>query len=368
MALFIGLMSGTSLDAIDVVLVDFIHDMPPQLIAAHTYPWPTALRQQLLQLSQHPLDKYTLYEIAQLETQTGQLFADAILALLEQQQIHHQDIVAIGSPGQTLLHVPDGNPPHTWQLGDPNVIAQLTSITTIADFRRSDMAVGGQGAPLAPGFHNAFLRSSEEQRVVVNIGGIANITVLYQQIDEPVIGFDTGPGNALLDAWSMQQRHIAMDENGKWASSGTVQADLLARLLTDSYFQKPFPKSTGRDYFNLTWLNNYLGDVTQISAENIQATLAQLTITTIAQAILPHQPKRVLICGGGVHNSVLMQGLARALPDSIIESTIQQGLHPDWIEAMCFAWLAKQRLEKKVGNLPSVTGARKAVILGGIYE
>ncbi len=364
MTLFIGLMSGTSVDAIDVVLVDFV-DEKSQLIATYTHLWPVMIREQLLKLSQHPDEKYSLYELAQLETQIGEIFAEAVLALLAQQHISNKEISAIGSPGQTLLHAPQAF--YTWQLGDPNIIAERTGIITVSDFRRRDMAAGGQGAPLAPSFHRAFLHSVTERRVVLNIGGIANISVLPADPNSPVIGFDTGPGNALLDAWSMQQRGLSMDSEGEWAASGMVQTDLLTALLTDPYFRQLPPKSTGRDYFNLNWLMRYLLDKQSLLVEDVQATLCQLTISTVTQAILPYRPDRLLVCGGGVYNLVLMNGLRQTLPECIVESTLQQGIHPDWVEAMCFAWLAKQRLAVEVGNLPSVTGAKCAVVLGGIY-
>ncbi len=365
MKLFVGLMSGTSIDAIDAVLVEFT-TTNLQLKAVHSHPWPSSLRDPLLMLSQHQQGQSTLDEIAYLDIKTGELFAQATLTLLEKTSVAPDQINAIGSPGQTLYHHPNGNIPYTWQLGDPNVIAQLTGITTVADFRRRDVAAGGQGAPLTPAFHNALLRSSQEDRVVVNIGGIANITVLPANPNSPVIGFDTGPGNALLDAHIYQQQQLSLDKQGNWAATGQVQAALLETLLSDSYFSRLAPKTTGRDYFNLDWLTRYTASYSYRS-KDVQATLAQLTIISIAQAVLPYHPQRLLVCGGGVHNSLLMNGLAQQLPYCQVESTSTLGIDPDWVEAVTFAWLAKQRLEQQPSNLPSVTGARQAVILGSIF-
>jgi anhydro-N-acetylmuramic acid kinase len=365
MNLFIGLMSGTSVDSIDAVLVDFI-GTGTQLKAVHTHPWPASLRETLLTLSQETREQSTLHDIACLDIQTGELFAEAALALLEKSATLPNQIRAIGSPGQTLYHHPVGTPPYTWQIGDPNVIAQRTGITTVADFRRRDMAAGGQGAPLAPALHNALLRSSHEDRLVLNLGGIANITLLPADPNSPVIGFDTGPANALLDAHIYQHRRLPLDEQGAWAATGQIQPALLNSLLSDPYFARPAPKTTGRDYFNLNWLTRYTTSVAY-RPEDIQATLAQLTVTSVAQAIFPYNPQRLLVCGGGVHNPLLMKGLSQQLPGCVVESTSTQGIDPDWVEAVTFAWLAKQRLEQQPGNLPSVTGARQAVVLGSIY-
>jgi len=366
MCLFIGLMSGTSVDAIDAVLVEFT-TAGVQVHAVHSHPWLPELRDDLLTLSQQTRENSTLHDIATLDVQMGKIFAEASLALLEKSQVPQEKICAIGSPGQTLYHHPDGDPPYTLQLGDPNLIAQMTGIPTIADFRRRDMAAGGQGAPLAPAFHNALMRSPDEDRVILNIGGIANITVLRADETQPVIGLDTGPGNALLDAYSYQQQRSRMDKNGEWAATGKVNSSLLNAMLTDPYFAKPAPKSTGRDYFNLDWLNYHTLGLSLFHPEDVQATLCSLTITSIAQAILPYKPQRLLVCGGGVHNPLLMDGLAKQLPNSVVESTAAIGIKPNLVEAMSFAWLAQRRWNMETGNLPSVTGARKAVILGSVY-
>ena len=364
MRLFIGLMSGTSLDAIDAVLVEFTATAM-QVHATYSHPWPVTLRETLLTFSQNTKEPSTLHEIATLDKMAGELFAEAVFGLLENSQISAKQITAIGSPGQTLYHHPTGPHPCTWQIGDPNIIAQKTGIVTVADFRRRDMAAGGQGAPLAPAFHNALMRSSQENRIILNIGGIANITILPADENQAVIGFDTGPGNALLDAHAYQQQHLSIDECGAFAASGQVQQSLLNALLADPYFAHPAPKTTGRDYFNLDWLSYHTLGLS-FYPEDIQATLSQLTVTSVAQAVLPYKPQRLLVCGGGVHNPLLMEGLTKQLACAV-ESTTVIGVDPDWVEAVCFAWLAQRRLDKQPGNLPSVTGANQAVVLGSIY-
>ena len=364
-SLFIGLMSGTSIDAIDAVLVEF-KNTEIKVHAVHSHPWPAELQESLLNLSQNTREPSTLHDIAYLDIRAGEIFAEASLALLTKASISPEQVIAIGSPGQTLYHRPDDTPPYTWQLGDPNVIVEKTGISTVADFRRRDVAAGGQGAPLAAAFHNAWMRSSEENRIVLNIGGIANITVLAADSDKDVIGYYTGPGNALLDAYANQQLHQKMDENGAWAATGKIETSLLKAFLDDPYFAKPAPKSTGRDYFNLDWLSYHTLGL-PIKPENIQATLCQLTIDSIIQAILPYETQRLLVCGGGIYNPLLMNGLAKQLPNITVETTATVGVHPDWVQAICFAWLAQQRIEAKPSNLPSVTGARQEASLGSIY-
>ncbi|EIJ43884.1 molecular chaperone [Beggiatoa alba B18LD] len=362
--LFIGIISGTSVDAIDVALVDF-STTQPNLQAVHSHSWDSQLRQQILQVSQISQANTPLAEIIQLDVAIAQTFSHAVLTLLNTQQIARHRITAIGSHGQTIYHQLHCNPPYTCQLGDPNIIAEQTKIPVVADFRRRDIAAGGQGAPLVPAFHQAIFQHPTECRIVVNIGGIANITVLPANHNMPVIGFDTGAGNALLDAWSYQQRGIAVDTQGTWGRQGKVLPDLLQTLLSDAYLAKAPPKSTGRDYFNLAWLATYLQEKRQ-NPTDIQATLTQFTAISIAQAASHYQPDRLLVCGGGVHNQYLME-LLQAQMTCPVESTEQHGIAPDWVEAMCFAWLAKQRLMLATGNLPSVTGARSACILGGVY-
>jgi anhydro-N-acetylmuramic acid kinase len=360
--MFIGLMSGTSVDAIDAVLVDFTAS--PRLLATYSQPWSAELRTELLRLGQQTQADTTLHELAQLDIRVGEAFAAACLNLLQHAKIEPSQIQAIGSPGQTIFHAPNATPAYTWQLGNPNVIAEITGIPTVADFRRRDMAAGGQGAPLASAFHHAYLYDSQENRIVVNIGGIANITVIPADESRPILGFDTGSGNALLDVWSQLHLGKSLDESGNWASSGQVLEPLLQLWLQDAYFHKLPPKTTGRDYFNLQWLQQFPLDNYQ--AVDVQATLSALTAMTIAQAAIPYAPQRLLICGGGVHNRFLMNQLQNALPCPV-ESTATYGIDPDWMEAMCFAWMAQRRLAHQPNHLPAVTGAHHLRVLGGIF-
>ena len=336
------------------------------LIRGRTYPYPEALRAQVLRLSQHDAPPLSLDAIGALDTQVGQAFADAANALIEESCVDRNRIRAIGSHGQTLRHRPSGEFPFSLQLGDANVIAERTSITTVADFRRRDIAAGGQGAPLLPIFHAAMLRDADEARVVLNLGGIGNLTLL--PVDGAVTGFDTGPGNGLMDAWCERHLGTAFDAGGAFAARGRVDENLLARLLTDAYFTLPAPKSTGRDQFHLGWLDAQLQDAT-CAPEDVQATLCELTAASVANALRTVQPEtaRMLVCGGGVHNSVLLARLAARLPDIAIESTAAHGLDPDFVEAMAFAWLARETIAGRPGNLPEVTGARGSRVLGAIH-
>jgi len=279
-------------------------------------------------------------------------------------------IIAIGSHGQTIRHRPPGSPEGTFtlQIGDPNLIAELTGINTVADFRRRDMAAGGQGAPLVPAFHRAIFHSPNKNRVIVNIGGMANITWLPAQ--GPVIGFDTGPGNVLMDTWIAEHLGKSYDQDGAWATSGQVCTTLLAELLAEPYFKMLAPKSTGRENFNRSWLEDHLRRLVSTPAlGDIQATLLELSAITIADSIkgLDQIPKEVFVCGGGAYNTALMQRLARLMPQDSVASTAALGVDPQWIEAMAFAWLAQQTLNHRPGNLREVTGATREVILGGVY-
>lgn len=362
MGYFIGLMSGTSMDAVDAALVEF-SDTGLKLAATHTQPFPQQTRQQLEQFVTSTV--HEIHQFGELDAAMGHLFAEAVLQLLAKCTSPGK-VLAIGSHGQTLFHAPRHRTPFTLQIGDPNIIAERTGITTIADFRRRDMAAGGQGAPLVPAFHNAMFRAPGRNRVVLNIGGIANITVLAADPQHPVRGFDTGPGNTLMDSWTLRHLNQPLDRDGRWAATGRVNQKLLARLLNEPFFAAPPPKSSGRELFNLRWLEQAgLED----SPENIQATLAQLTIESIARAIENHagSTEELFVCGGGAYNPVLMTGLRQRLNGIVVRSTETLGLNPSWVEATAFAWLAKQTLEGKPGNLPEATGARHPVILGAIY-
>jgi anhydro-N-acetylmuramic acid kinase len=361
---FIGLMSGTSMDALDAVLVDFALS-PPKVIATHSHELGESLRREILALAQ-PGDN-ELDRQAQLDVRLGRLSAQVCLKLLEKAGVAASDIQAIGSHGQTVRHSPDALTPYTVQISDPNTIAQLSGITTVADFRRRDMCVGGQGAPLVPAFHQALFRSNTKNRVILNIGGIANISLLPADASQAVIGFDTGPGNMLMDAWIQLYQGQPYDADGDWARSGRVDAELLNQLLTDPYLSMSPPKSTGREKYNLQWLEQQLsgGQNTQ----DIQATLSEFTAASIAYAILQFAPNtdEIYVCGGGARNGYLMERIKVYLDGCLVTTTSDLGVDPLWVEAMAFAWLARQTLLGLPGNLPAVTGASEAVILGGIY-
>ena len=368
-SLYLGLISGTSADGIDAAPVDFddatgTPASKARLVFGRTYPWQPALRAQLVALGQQSA-QVSLDAIAELDVRIGRAFADAALQALADSGIAAADVAAIGSHGQTLRHRPDGESPYTLQLGDPSTIAERTGIRTVADFRRRDVAAGGHGAPLLPALHAALLRDDGEDRAVLNLGGIANLTLLPRTGD--VRGFDTGPANGLMDAWCLRHHGEAFDRDGAFAAQGRVDDALLARLCAEPWFALPPPKSTGRDQFHLGWVESRLrGDETP---QDVQATLLALTVCTIADALRAIQPNttRLVACGGGVHNRALMAALAGALPGCEVESSAAHGLDPDAVEAMGFAWLARQALRGLPGNLPSVSGARGPRVLGGIY-
>jgi anhydro-N-acetylmuramic acid kinase len=361
-AYYIGLMSGTSADAVDAALVSFEPGL--EVRACLSYPLPPEMRRRLRDLdATSPVGA-----VAVLDIEFGELFAAAALSVLAKAGVCRHDVRAIGSHGQTVWHSPDSIPPYTLQIGDPNVIAARTGITTVADFRRRDVACGGQGAPLVPGFHASVLASDKETRVVLNLGGIANMTAL--EPGAPVRGFDTGPANTLLDAWSLACRGLSFDSAGTWAASARPNAELLGLLLEDRYFAMLPPKSTGPEHFNLAWLQRALDALkTQPAPAEVQATLAELTVRSVADAIAREAPaaQRVLVCGGGVHNAWLMHRLADRLQGRAVESTAEHGLDPDFVEASAFAWLARQCLAGHAANEPAVTGAGSRAVLGGIY-
>jgi anhydro-N-acetylmuramic acid kinase len=363
-ALYLGLISGTSADGVDVALVSFEQDLP-QLRAALTHPWPDALRERVLALAQD-LTAFNLDTYGQLDVAVGRHFAEATQALLDASGTAARAVRAIGSHGQTVRHRPTGAMPFTLQIGDPTVIAETCGIDVAADFRRADVAAGGQGAPLLPAVHAMLLGEPGQTRVVLNLGGIANITVLGA--DGRVLGFDTGPANGLLDAWCQEQRGQAFDHDGAFAASGEVDGPLLEALLADPYFSLAPPKSTGREHFHLAWLLRQ-PRVALLAPADVQATLLELTAHTIADAIEAHAPAAtdVLVCGGGVHNSRLMHRLAEWLAPCRVVSTAAHGIDPDYLEATAFAWLARQRVMGLPGNLPAVTGARGRRVLGALY-
>jgi len=362
---FIGLMSGTSMDGVDCVVASFEDSRQVNIIASHLAPIAEDLKEIALNISLGD-GNIPFTRVAELDLLFGQLFASSVNDLLSKANISPQQIMAIGSHGQTLWHQPREPYPFTLQIGDPNIIAKSTGIATVADFRRGDMALGGQGAPFVPPFHQ-WLFGQEDPRIVLNIGGIANLTVLTQQ-QHPCVGFDTGPGNGLMDAWIKECKNQPYDKAGAFAREGKVSNNLLATLLNDPFFAQEAPKSTGKDYFNLSWLKKHLKSLT-VAPADVQATLLELTAVSIANAIKQHRPTaEILVCGGGSHNSTLMQSLTERLGKAFsVTTTETYGLHPDWVEAACFAWLAKMRLENQAVDLTAITGALRPTILGGLY-
>ena len=362
---FIGLISGTSSDGVDAVLAEFTP--APHLLASHFLAYPDPLRVELLEFSTGNYRGDAVDQLGRLDRELGELFAQAALTVLKNAGMPVASVRAIGSHGQTVRHRPRAPLPFTLQIADPNVIAARTAIATVADFRRRDLALGGEGAPLVPAFHHAVFADRGETRAVINIGGIANLTLLPLH-EVPISGFDTGPGNVLMDLWSREQLHASHDESGKFAASGKNQTGLLGELLNDDYFRQPPPKSTGPEHFNHAWLQSRLANHT-LSAADVMATLCELTAQSISDAVSACSPQvtRVLLCGGGVHNHALVRRLQALLKSCRIGTTADFGVPPDWVEAMAFAWLARETLAGRPGNLPAVTGARATGILGGIY-
>ncbi|WP_298185798.1 anhydro-N-acetylmuramic acid kinase [Acidiferrobacter sp.] len=364
---YIGLMSGTSGDGVDAVCVHFDEDAPQVALAAHCYqPYPESLRERLLSLmvpGENEIDR-----MGTLEGELAEIFAAASTEVHRQAGLAAHEITAIGSHGQTIRHRPRGPHAFTLQIGDPARIAERTGITTIADFRRRDMAAGGQGAPLVPAFHQWLFGHATRTRAIVNIGGIANITVIPAADRRAVAqGFDTGPGNALLDGWVRLQTGAPQDTDGRLAARGQADGALLALLKDDPYFMAPPPKSTGREHFTLKWLDDRLQRLGRdLGAANVQATLVALTADTITEALAPLGPEEVYLCGGGTANPVLMAALTSRLAIPI-QTTARLGLDPQLVEPTAFAWLAREALAGRPGNLPSVTGARHPVVLGALY-
>jgi anhydro-N-acetylmuramic acid kinase len=362
--LYVGAISGTSVDGLDLALLST--DAPLSVLHARTTPLPESLRRELLALGQPGNDD--LDRLGAADRQLGRFIGEAINGFLTATGTDPGRVRAIGSHGQTVRHRPRGREPFSWQIGDPNQIAEITGITTIADFRRRDMAAGGEGAPLVPPFHAALFRTREEDRGVLNIGGIANLTVLPADPASPVEGFDTGPGNGLMDQWVLRERGLPFDNGGAWAATGQVRATLLEALLQEDYLRHPPPKSTGREHFNLDWLMKH-DNASAGSAADIQATLCAYTAQTVADALqrwAPHT-RRLLVCGGGRLNATLMQALA-SRTGLLVEPTDAHGVDGDSVEAAAFAWLASQTVQGRPGNEPAVTGASGHRVLGAIYQ
>ncbi|WP_372161614.1 anhydro-N-acetylmuramic acid kinase [Xanthomonas axonopodis pv. cyamopsidis] len=365
--LYLGLMSGTSADGIDAALVRFADATHRrcELVAGTTVAWEPRLRETLVALGQGA-ETVAIDALGQLDAQVGLAFAAAANRLIGDSGVERRQIRAIGSHGQTIRHRPNANPAFTWQIGDASRIAEHTGITTVADFRRRDVAAGGQGAPLMPAFHLAMLGAGDEDRAVLNLGGIGNLTLIPRH--GAVLGFDTGPANALLDSWCQRHHGTPFDAEGAFAASGRVDAALLQALLADPWLALPPPKSTGREQFHLDWAVQAMGSA-RLDAADVQATLLELTAVSVADALLRLQPttRRVLVCGGGVRNPVLLARLAARLPGMVVESSARYGLDPDYLEAMGFAWLAAELLAGRAANLPAVTGAAGPRLLGAIY-
>jgi len=359
-SLVVGLMSGTSLDGVDAVLVDFSEGRPHTL-ATFWLPYSAAIRQQGLQLQTAQHDE--IRRAALLANELAHCYAEAVRQLLAKANTDAAQVAAVGCHGQTIRHQPAAG--YSVQLNNPALLAELAGMPVVADFRSRDIAAGGQGAPLVPAFHAAAFGGSGQHRVILNIGGIANLTDLKP--GKPVRGFDCGPGNLLLDAWIERHKGLRYDESGDWASQGQTRPELLHRLLADAFFAASPPKSCGRDEFNLPWLDGHLaGDE---RPEDVQATLLELTALSATQAIARWcgKPDGVFVCGGGARNQALMTGLQRHLPDCRVASTDSLGQPGDWVEAVAFAWLAWRTLHGEPGNLAEVTGARGPRILGAIY-
>ena len=359
--LYLGLISGTSCDGIDAALMSFA---PLRVHHAKTFPFPAQWRDLALALGQGQ-ELVNLDEFGQLDVALGVAFSDAALRLLEEAGVDARQVSAIGSHGQTVRHRPHLANPFTLQLGCPHVIAERTGIKVVADFRRRDIAAGGQGAPLVPAFHAALFPKGS---VVLNLGGIANVTILADVLAEKVLGFDTGPANCLMDAQALAAFGLTHDAGGQIAARGCMNSALLECLLTDPYFAAPPPKSTGREYFNLAWVRARAGNsYSDISPADLQATLMELTAITVRNALKPFAAREILVCGGGVHCRPLLARLAHhcGVP---VRSTAAYGIDPDFVEAAAFAWLARETLENRAGNRPEVTGARGLRVLGSVIS
>lgn len=349
---YIGLLSGTSIDAIDVAAIEFGETV--NLTSCLNVEIPKEFKAEYQQLLS--TEQISIQKLGELDSWAGYLFAEAVLKLLAHSELRADSISAIGSHGQTIWHSPDGPKPFTIQIGDPNIIAEKTGIRVVSDFRRRDIAAGGQGAPLAPAFHFEVFKSAKEQRSIVNIGGISNVSIIDKQF-----GYDTGPGNCLIDDWCQEKFNIAYDQNGEIASTGQVNQDLLDHFLQDTYFHKTYPKSSGREYFNLKWIENKVGNL-KIANQDILATLTALTAKTIANATRGTQ---IYLCGGGSHNPEIVKYLNK-YTSLKVKTTQALGISPDWVEACLFAWIARNTIEGRPSTIPQITGAKHSSVLGTI--
>lgn len=366
MTLYAGLVSGTSMDGVEAVLLDVASGRFEVRAATHV-DYPADIAERLKAVVADPAS-CDLDEFGALDARVGELFGAAAVALLKQSAAAPRDIRAIGSHGQTILHRPREALPYTIQIGDPSRIAEATGIDVVADFRRRDMAAGGEAAPLVPAFHAAAFGAPGEDRAVVNIGGIANVTLLHA--DGRVGGFDTGPGNCLMDLWAVEHLDTHYDQDGTLAARGQMQDALLQVLLAEPYLARPAPKSTGRELFHRAWLEPKIRSC-PASVADVQATLCEFTAATIAGAVAAEPgfaPRELLVCGGGAFNKELMRRLAARLPDMCVAATNVRGIAPTQVEAALFAWLAHRYMEGLPGNLADVTGARGPRVLGALYK
>ena len=366
MALYIGLMSGTSMDAVDAALVAF-GDGGASTVATHCASIPDDLRRELHALAQDPSGAALRFWNA--DARLGSVLAGAAIELLDAAGVDARDVTAIGSHGQTVYHAPGAATPLTVQLGDPSIIAERTGITTVADFRRRDVAAGGEGAPLAPAFHRAVFSAPGIERGILNLGGIANLSVLPADPERPLLGFDTGPANTLLDAWARTRFGAGMDRDAALARDGEVIPSLLAALLAEPYFDREPPKSTGRELFNPSWLDARLASRPEAGPHDVLRTLCELMVETAVAAVERFAPRtqELYLCGGGTRNPLLASRLAERAAPIRVDITSALGIHPDWVEAAAFAWLAMRTLAGEAGNAPTVTGAARETVLGGIY-
>lgn len=362
--LYIGLISGTSVDGVDCILASFENNKP-NLLATHFEKSPTDLREKVLALSEG--ENISVTNLGETDVAIGIWFAGAVNKLLTNANVRADQVKAIGSHGQTIWHQPLGDNAFSLQIGNPNHIAQLTGITTIADFRQRDISANGQGAPLAPLFHREAFQSETIDRAIINIGGISNVTLL--SANDACLAFDTGPGNVLMDYWIGKHQQKRFDERGDWAAAGASDEKLLNSLLDDPYFDLQPPKSTGRELFNGPWLERKIGRLGKsLAAIDVQATLADCTIDSIVQALNGiYRPQEIFVCGGGANNDLLISKITRANPQSNVATTVKLGIDPDWVEAISFAWMAKKTLAGEAVDTSPFTGSKKPVILGGIY-
>ena len=366
MTLYAGLISGTSMDGVDAALVAF-GEGGVTTVATHSAAIPDALKYELHALAQDP--SIAALRFWNADAQLGSVFADAVLGLLEIAGVDAREVTAIGSHGQTVYHAPRAATPLTVQIGDPSIIAERTGITTVADFRRRDVAAAGEGAPLAPAFHRAVFSAPGVERCILNLGGIANLSVLPADPGQPTLGFDTGPANTLLDSFVRSRFGADMDRDAALAREGEVIPSLLAALLAEPYFDRVPPKSTGRELFNPSWLDDRLAAHAHAQPHDVLRTLCELTVETAVVAVERFAPgtQELYLCGGGTRNPLVAARLAERGAPIGVDTTQRLGIHPDWVEAAAFAWLAMRTLAGEAGNAPAVTGAAREVVLGGIH-